>query len=173
MSLNVPNIGPFRSVWIAKAGVFSWLQISDTTTDKNTFDFNIPQAFNFKHKKFIQAGPPTLKVHIDFLSDDPFVSRLAMGNWQDTAFIDTPSTFTQYSLLCVHPNATSPSSLWIPACETQKSLNELFSKTEATTQALDFTFTALSRFADAVSGYEIYYKRTVAELQSIVPNSPI
>ena len=175
MSQIVPTIGPFESVYICLAGSpSSFIQLSAVTTNDNTFDEITPQVFVYATKSDKQAGPITVKLHLEFLSDDPVISRLANGNWENTPWIDTPASFLQYGVLCIHPDYDSESSLYIPYCETQKGLNEVFSKERTTNQVLDFTWFALSRFADPVTGLQPYYKRTVAELATLIgPYFPI
>ena len=169
MSSNIPHIGAFESVYLCLTGVASsFTQISATTTEKNTFSATTPRVYNYATKQYIQGGSISVKVHLSFLSDDPVVSRIANGNWTNTAFIDAPSEFNQYGLLCIHPDYDSESSLYVPCCGTQTALSEFFSKSEVTTQDLDFEYLALSIHADPVTGLQPYYKRTVAGLATVI-----
>lgn len=169
MPLLDVHIGPFSAVYVGLAtGVDVLTQLTGVTTGANRVSVNIPETFNYSLNNSLQSGPVQIKADLTFLSDDPDAWRLAYGNWLTASYEDSSSQFVTLTLLMIHPDEDSESSVLIPVCYALKSIQSDYSKTSATTLGVSFVWQDLNRYN------VIYYKRSASDLATILgPRSPI
>lgn len=156
------HVGPFTNIYIGistASGVLT--ELTSVTTGETVMTYNIPQAYNFALNNMIQSGPHSISLTLRFLSDDPEVVKLAMGNFfSDNQ--DDPSAFLQYTLLLAHPDTEAESSILLPRCYTNKTVNLNWAKTNVT--SIPLTFECLDRNRFNV----LYYKDTLDNLSAIL-----
>lgn len=169
MPLQTVHIGPMQAIYVGdySDSVTPLTQILTPTTNTQRVLYNIQESFEFVANNSLPSGVATISADLQFLSDDANVIKLANGNWLDAANEDTPSTFARYTILLVYPDEEAPSSILIPLCYTQKNVDLSYAKNSPTTTPLRFVF------QDRDITTNLYYKRTLADLETILgPRNP-
>ena len=137
MPSQVIHCAPFSNIYIGDVGGGNYTQLSVSTTQEQRVTWGFQEAFSFALENSAQVGSQSITADLVFLSDDETISILAKGNLPGDSLSDPPG-FSKMSLLMIHPDFESNSSILIPECYVIKNLVTNYSKTQASVIPLRF-----------------------------------
>lgn len=139
MSILKPTIGPFAAVYIGDASSGSVLvPIQTTRTQGATLNESVPGQFLDVAGCEVQADRHKVEITLNFLGDDPLVTKVARGMSTTASAEDGTPDFTKYTLLCVFPDEDANHSYLFPSVYTHRTFNQTYSKSQASVLSITF-----------------------------------